>query len=76
MGPWADVIVTAAGLLAAFLAVMAFRGLAAVNGPSARCTACGKTGVLPLPAGGQRCWHCRHPNAHPPHQRHRDPADH
>ena len=70
MGPWADVIIAVAGVVATFLAVMAFSGLVqTVDGLTAQCAGCGKTTLLPMPAGRQDCWQCRHPAVHAPHLR-------
>lgn len=60
MGPWADTIVSVAGVAAAFLAVMAFRGLIeGLEGFSGRCDGCHRVTLFPLPIS-HRCWHCRH----------------
>lgn len=60
MGPWADTIVAAASLVAAFLAVMAFRGLMeGIEGFSGRCDGCHRVTFLPPPIN-HRCWRCRH----------------
>ena len=61
MGPWASAVMAIAALLAAFFAVMGFRGLIdAIDNYSGRCGTCGRTAVLPLPLETHQCWRCHH----------------